>query len=254
MTRRVIQLSGAARASIASIAARSPSACDSVRRAESPPSQSPNRAASTLASFGASRARVDPQQRAHDARRAREGLAGEQVAPLGADARVDVVDLQQHRARRAQIGVERVVLLLLGGELGARRIGDRGLFRLRRQFGEPFGRGFEPRRQFDDDRLQLRGERIAGGAQPHEIGVGKVVRLQRRFDVGDGRARRIERLTRRVVAGGADRARGDQQGHEQQAEDAKDGQTTPRGDSAMAASEWQRTMAALWPQPPEATL
>ena len=57
MTRRVIQLSGAARAIIASIAARKPSVCDSVRRAERPPSQSPNRAASALASFGASRAR-----------------------------------------------------------------------------------------------------------------------------------------------------------------------------------------------------
>ena len=146
------------------------------------------------------------------------------------------------------------MLLLLGGELGARRIGDRRLFRLRRQFGEALGRGFEARRQIDDDRLQLGGERVAGGAQPHEIGIGEVVRLQRRFDVGDGRTRRIEGLARRVVAGGAGRARGDEQGHEQQAEDANGGQTILDGDSAMAASEWQRTMAALWPQPLEASL
>ena len=82
-----------------------------------------------------------------------------------------------------------------------------GFLRLRRQLGEPFGRGFEPRRQIDDDRLQLDGERVVGGAQTHEIGIGEAVRLQRRFDVGDGRARRIEGLARRVVAGGAGRAR-----------------------------------------------
>ena len=105
---------------------------------------------------------------------------------------------------------------------------DGRLLRLRRQFGEALGGGFEARRQIDDDRLQLGGERVASGAQAHEIGIGEVVRLQRRFDVGDGRTRRIEGLTRRVVAGGAGRARGDEQGHEQQAEGANGGQTNPR--------------------------
>jgi hypothetical protein len=66
--------------------------------------------------------------------------------------------------------------------------------------------------------------------------------------------RRIEGLARRVVPGGAGRARSDEQGCEQQAEDANGGQTILDGDSAMAASEWQRTMASLWPQPPEASL
>ena len=254
MTRRVIQLSGAASATIASIAARKPSPCDRLRRAERPCSQSPNRAASALASSGASRARsihnsglstLDDRAKVSRVNRSRRSRA---------DARVDVVDLQQHRLRRAQVGVERVVLLLLGGELGARRIGDRRLLRLRRQFGEALGGSFEARRQIDDDRLQLGGERVAGGAQAHEIGIGEVVRLQRRFDVGDGRMRRIEGLARRVVAGGAGRARGDEQGREQQAEGANGGQTNLDGDSAMAASEWQRTMASLWPQPLEASL
>jgi hypothetical protein len=66
--------------------------------------------------------------------------------------------------------------------------------------------------------------------------------------------RRIEGLARRIFRGGAGRAGCDEQGHEQQAENANDGQTILDGDSAMAASEWQRTMASLWPQPVEATL
>ena len=79
-----------------------------------------------------------------------------QLAPRRADPSAVVVGLQQHRARRAQIGVERVVLGLLGLQFGGRGVADLlGLLLFRREFGEALGRGVEPRRQFGDDRLQL---------------------------------------------------------------------------------------------------
>ena len=123
MTRRVTHCSGAHKAAIAKAKARRPKASAGVTRAARPCSQSARMAPTARDVAGGLAGDLDPQQRAEHARGLGEGLAGEEVAPRGADARIVVVDLQQQRPGGANVGVERVVLLTLGGELRARIVG-----------------------------------------------------------------------------------------------------------------------------------
>ena len=170
-----------------------------------------------------------PQQGTDQARRASEGFAREEIAPRRADSRVVVVDLQQHGARRAHVGVEVVVLFLFGGQFRARRIAERRVLGFGRQLGEPLARSLEARSEVGDHRLQFGDERIAFGAQPHQIGVAEIVGLQLGFDVGERRTRSVEGLARRVVAGRVRRRRQrDQRREKQQSKGAKDGQMASR--------------------------
>ena len=68
----------------------------------------------------------DPELRIDDAGGSCEGFAREQLTSSRADARAEVVGLQQHGAGGAQVGVQRVVPLLLAREFLCRDVG-RGL-------------------------------------------------------------------------------------------------------------------------------
>ncbi len=125
-TRRATHRSGAARSKIAATTPRNPPSALQVARAarRSPASATRRwkraRIAGQLAQHG------KPEQRAQHAGRAREGLLGEDFAPLGADAGDIVVDLQERGPGGAQIRVELVELGLLGlqligGGVGLRR-------------------------------------------------------------------------------------------------------------------------------------
>ena len=100
---------------------------------------------------------------------------------------------KQHGARGAQVGVERVVPLLLARELLGREVGrGLGFSRFGRELGQALRRRGEPRRQIGDRPLQGEAERIVLGAQALQVGVGEVLVPERRFDRRQGRARLIE--------------------------------------------------------------
>ena len=108
--------------------------------------------------------------------------------------------LMAQAAAAAELGVERVVLGLFVLEFLRRRIvGGGGFLRFGRQLGQTFAGGLEPGRYVGDHRLQTRGERIVLGAQPHQFGVGQIVRLERGVDVGQGDARRVQHLALRFL-------------------------------------------------------
>ena len=88
------------------------------------------------------------------------------------------IGLQQQRARGAQIGVERVVLGLLGLLFVG---GWSDALVVSVVFGvnsdEAPARGFEPGREVEDHRLQPRREGIVELAQPRQFEVGEVIAL-----------------------------------------------------------------------------
>ena len=254
MTRRVIQLSGAASATIASIAARKPSPCDRLRRAERPCSQSPNRAASVLASSGASRARsihnsglstLDDRAKVSRVNRSRRS------APMRASMSSICNSIARAERRSASSAS---CFCFSAASSGLAESVTAGSF----DFGVSSARRLAEASRRGDKSTMTACSSAANGSpaarrrtrsESERLSAFSAVSMSAMVERAE-----VEGLARRVVAGGAGRARGDEQGHEQQAESAKDGQTNLDGDSAMAASEWQRTMAALWPQPPEASL
>ncbi len=134
-----------------------------------------------------------PQLRIENARRAGESTLREQLTPLSADARAQVVGFQQHGARRAQVGVESVVPLFLGLELLGRDVRRRrGFTRLGREFVEAFRRTRETRGQVRDRSLQGDGERIVLGPQALQARVVKGLCPERRFAGGERGAGLVE--------------------------------------------------------------
>ena len=112
--------------------------------------------------------------------------------------------MQQHGAGGAQVGVERVVPLLLALELLGRDVGGRrGLARFGRQLLEPLGGGGEPRRELRDRPLKGDAERVVPGLEGLQVGVGEVLVPQRRFGRGEGRARLVEIERMAVLRPGA---------------------------------------------------
>ena len=151
-----------------------------------------------------------PELWIEDARGPGEGLAREEFAPPRADPGRIVVDLQQHGARRAQIGVERVVLRLLALELRARGVvGGRSVLGRRRavlgfrgELRQPLDRSREPRGHVGDRRLQGDAERVVLGAQALQVRVGQARAFERSVDRGERRARRVEIERMRVLRHG----------------------------------------------------
>ena len=178
-----------------------------------------------------------PQQRTDHARRTRESLLREQIAPRRADPRVVVVDLQQHRARRAQVGVERVVLLLFGGHsaLAASLTVRSPCFSAsipRAAWPRPRARGVS----WATTACSSATSGSSSARSRDKVGFGEIVGLQRRVDVVERGARGVERLARRVLAGGVRRRADAIRTAREQAQDAEDGQITPRGNDSAAAT------------------
>ena len=105
---------------------------------------SPRRAPSSPARRAEFRSTRQPEQRAEQARGSREGLAREQFAPRRADPRGVFVDLQQHRARRAQVSrrARRAWPSRRSAPRSRRRSG-RGFLGFWGQLGQPFRRGVQ---------------------------------------------------------------------------------------------------------------
>ena len=186
---------------------------------------------------------LDPQQRAQHARRAGEGLAGEQLAPRRADARVvssicsGIARAERKSASSASCFCFSAASSGLAASFAA------GSLRFRRQLGQPLGRGLEARRE---STITAWRSTASGSASARRRARSESPRLSA---FSAFRSRRsscapIERLTRRVLAGGVSRAPTRSEGS--RAEDGRrEGRAndSPTGDSAAAASDWHRTMA-----------
>ncbi len=138
---------------------------------------------------------AQPQLRIEDGGRARKRFARKQVATPRSDPGRNVVGFEQHGAGGAQVGVERVVFLLLGFQLRGRGVCRRRgvlVFGLGRQLGEALDRSGEPGRQVGDRRLQSHAERIVLRPEAQEIGVRQIRLLQCVLDAGQRVAGRIE--------------------------------------------------------------
>ncbi len=170
---------------------------------------------------------AQPQLRIEHRGGAREGLAREQVAPLRPDPGRVVVDFKQQRARGAQIGVERVVLLLLACEFRRRRVGLRNrrggvVLGLGREFGQALRRRRQTRRHVGDRRLQGDAERIVLRPQALKVGVGEIRLPQRVLDDAQRVAGRFE-IERPQVVG---RSATDRRQHEGEGEQPQDSQNS----------------------------
>ena len=140
---------------------------------------------------------VAPQLRIEDGGGAGERLVREQRASPGRDPGRVVVDPEEQRPGGAQAGVERVVLLLLAGDFGGRRVVCAGaawlvLVGLRGELGETLRRRREPGRHIGDRGLQGDAERIVLRAQALKLRVAEVRLPQRVLDGGQRGAGRLE--------------------------------------------------------------
>ena len=164
-----------------------------------------------------------PKLRIENAGRASERSFREQLTPRRADARADVVGLQQHGPRGAQVCVEPVVPLLLVLEvLGGDVRRGRRLARFGRELVEALRRVREARRQLGDRPLQREGERVALGAQGLQARVVEVLVPKRGFSRGQRRPRLVEVEPMGLLRAGAPKRR-EEQGENNPAQQAQCG-------------------------------